>query len=137
MSRAGFVHRRAAARPAPALSTKGLAFVRGRWRALTLQFHQAATACLAGEDYAPHQANLLRGALRRDGVVDLPVEGESGKAARRAFLATAETFLLIDDRERRSRFAAPLVAWCVAIDSLLADQADAEAARGRRCVGEE
>lgn len=109
------------------LSPAGQALARNLWRQLADELRRAALQARDGEPLPRQLEAELRRTLKRTGAAELPLQGESPRQVRLAFLAAAEA-LLLSAGERRRPCADLAIAACDCLEALLDAQMQADAA---------
>lgn len=104
-------------RSAPRSSPEGQLVMRARWRDLAELVRQSARTAADRPLDRLDEAHLAN-QLRRSATAELPVEGESGKRVRAAFLEAGQALLLAAG-ERRAIAAEMAAACAVAVLNLL------------------
>lgn len=99
-----------------------------RWPDAIAELRGAAIKLRAGQRLDIISESLVGGLVRRLASADLPVEGESGREAKKAFVALARAMTL-SAGERRVAIAVALVALCELLEALL-DESRRQAAAG-------
>jgi len=118
---------RAGAASSPGVQAMG----RNLWRGLAEQLRTAGRMAAAGEPLPRSVEAELRLKLKRIGSAPLPVDGESARHVRAAFLGAAEA-LLISAGDRRGLVADLAVAAADCLEALIDAQTQAAAATWQR-----
>lgn len=102
-----------------------------RWAEAIAELRGAALRLRAGERLDQVSEHILAGQVRRCAAAEIPVEGESAREAKKAFVALGRGMAL-SAGERRVAFAVALVAACELLEALLEESRRKAAAGWQR-----